>query len=45
MSEYTYLFNLAIKSFNKLFNSATYRQTYASIREMGNESEENHYRS
>lgn len=41
MSEYTYLFNLAIKSFNKLFNSATYRQAYASLREMGSESGEN----
>ena len=31
LREYTYLFNIAIKSLNKLFNSATCRQTYASI--------------
>lgn len=33
LREYTYLFNVAIKSLNKLFNSATCRQTYASIME------------
>ena len=33
LSEYTYLFNLAIKSFNKWFNSATCRQTCAPLAE------------
>ena len=33
LSEYTYLFNLASKSFNKWFNSATCRQTCAPLAE------------
>lgn len=33
LREYTYLFNLAIKSFNKLFNSATCRQTCTPLME------------
>ena len=33
LREYTYLFNLAIKSFNKWLNSATCRQTCALLAE------------
>ena len=33
LREYTYLFNLAIKSCNKWFNSATCRQTHAALAE------------
>lgn len=46
LREYTYLFNLASKSINKLFNSATCRPTYACIMERwGSVSGENHQHS
>lgn len=45
LREYTYLFNLAIKSLNKLFNSATCRQTYASLMERWEVLGENLYHS